>query len=224
MAEQEKKCLLETEAIVLLKAYDIVYPEHAIASSKEEARTQADSIGFPVVLKVVSPEIIHKSDAGGVRVNLRSPQEVERAYEEIISAVKGYNPAARVLGMLVCKQAAAGQEVIIGALKDEIFGAAVMFGLGGIFVEVLGDVTFRVCPVTKGEAKKMIEEIKGFPILSGVRGKAGYDLDALADLLTKVSNLLLEHPEIEELDLNPVRVYEKGVEVLDARVVKADKI
>lgn len=221
--EKEQQVMLETEAITLLKKYDITYPEFSLTQNNEEARLQAERIGYPVVLKVVSPQIIHKSDAGGVKTNLKSPKEVEKAYEEIIRAVKNYDSAAQVLGILVCRQAAEGQEVIIGALHDEIFGPTIMLGLGGIFVEVLGDVTFRACPVSRKEAEKMVREIKGFPLLSGFRGRACYDIEALADILTKVSNLLIDNPEIMELDLNPVRVFEIGAEVLDARVITQRK-
>ena len=219
MSEQTSTFLLEPDAIKLLRGYNIPFPKHALAASPEEARTFAGDIGFPVVMKIVSPDVLHKSDAGGVLVNLIDPDQVEHGYHTLIENVNRHVPGARIKGVLVVEQAQQGVETIIGALDDPTFGATVMFGLGGIFAEVLRDVTFRIAPFEKRDAEQMIREIKGFPLLSGARGAALCDLEAISELLLAVSRLVSEHPEIRELDLNPVRVYEKGLLVLDARVL-----
>ncbi len=211
--------MLEPEAISLLDSYGINYPEYGLARSPAEAVIIADKIGYPVVMKVVSRQVVHKSDVGGVRVGLKDASEVKAAYVKISETVCAAEPSAVIEGILVCKQAQEGVELVIGATQDGIFGPTIMFGLGGVFVEVLKDVSFRICPLKKKDAVEMIEEIKGYPILKGTRGKAALDIEALIELLLKVSNLLMETPGIVEMDFNPVRIYEKGVQVLDVRVL-----
>jgi acyl-CoA synthetase (NDP forming) len=220
MSESSARFITEPEAIRLLEGYGIPYPEHGLARSPQEAARIADELGYPVVMKVVSPEVVHKSDAGGVVVGLGDATSVRAAYEVMVTRVRSATPDARIEGVLVCRQAAEGLEVIVGALDDATFGPTVMFGLGGIFAEVLKDVSFRVIPLELRDAEEMLQEIKGYPVLSGARGQSGCDLHAAAELLLSVSRLVTEHAEIKELDLNPVRLYERGLLVLDARVLE----
>ena len=214
-----KAFLLEPQAIAKLAAYGIPYPRHALAKTAQQAASFAREIGFPVVLKVVSLDAVHKSDMGGVAVNLGSSEKVEAAFQQILERVKKHNPTAVIEGILVVQQAPAGIEIIVGALDDPTFGPTVMFGLGGIFAEVLKDVTFRVAPLEQRDAEEMVREIKGFPMLSGVRGSAPSDIKAIVDLLLSVSQMVTDNPELKELDLNPVRVYENGLLALDARML-----
>ena len=179
----------------------------------------ADTIGYPVVLKILSPDVIHKSDVGGVIVNVKDADAVREGYQSIISNVKKHVGKARIRGIFVEEFAPAGVEVIIGAIKDPQFGPALMFGLGGIFVEVLKDVSFRVAPITKYDAQEMLQEIKGYPILTGVRGQEPRDTGALVDILLKVSKLVIDYPAINQLDLNPVFSYSKGAKCVDARII-----
>lgn len=211
--------LLEPEAIQLLQAYGIPYPSHGVARSADEAIEIADRLGYPVVLKIVSPDVVHKSDAGGVAVGLENAGSVRDAYDQLLTAVGDHVPEAEVQGVLVCEQAPSGLEVIVGGLREVLFGPTVMFGLGGILVEVLQDVSFRVAPLEQRDAEEMLHEIQGYPLLAGVRGREGCDTGALVDLLGKVSRLMMERPDIQELDMNPVRVYEQGLLALDVRVL-----
>jgi acyl-CoA synthetase (NDP forming) len=219
MSEPESHFLLEPEAISILEQYAIPYPAYDVAHNPEEAAKIAAKIGFPVVLKIVSPDAVHKSDVGGVMVGLQDAAGVRQGYTGLIEKVRSKVSQAHIEGILVCKQAPAGAEVIIGGLIDPTFGQTIMFGLGGIFTEVLKDVSFRIAPLERRDAEEMIREIQGYPLLSGVRGQAACDLEALVDLLLSVSRMVMEHPEIRELDLNPVRLYEKGLLVLDARIL-----
>lgn len=217
--KENRKALLESEAKTIVKEYGINVPKFQVATNEKEAAKIAAEFGFPIVAKIVSPEIIHKSDAGGVKVNLKSAAEVEAAYKTIIENAKKYNPKANIIGVLVMEMAPAGTEVIVGAVKDPQFGATIMFGLGGIFVELLKDVTFKIAPVNVEEAKEMITSLKAFPLLKGYRNTPPADLDALAEILVCVSKLLIAHPEIKELDLNPVMAYAKGASTVDARII-----
>ena len=223
MSELVGRMLPEPEAAALLGEYGIAYPEHAYAQNADEAAEIAGRIGYPVVLKVVSPDAVHKSDLGGVAMGIEDSGGVALAYEGIVRSVRGRAADAEIAGMLVCKQAPPGLEVIVGGLQDVMFGPAVMFGLGGIFAEVLKDITFRVVPIERVDAEDMIQEIRGYPLLAGTRGHGGYDVEALVDLLLAVSRLMAECTEIEELDLNPVRVYERGLMALDARILLAGR-
>jgi len=216
-----RKYLLESEAKEVCYLYDIPVVKTIVARSKEEAVKIANEMGYPVVLKILSPDILHKSDVGGVKVNLKSAGEVAKAYDEIMESVRKAKPDARIIGVTVQEMAPEGLEVIIGGIKDEFFGHAVMFGLGGIFVEILKDVAFGIVPLTRRDDEEMIREIKSYPVLEGARGLPPRDINALVDTILKVSTLLQENPEIKEMDLNPTRVYEKGkgVKVLDARII-----
>jgi len=211
--------LLEPEAIKLLEKYNICYPKNKYITKKDEINIALSDLMFPIVMKIVSPNIIHKSDAGGVVVNINSRSEAKKAYNQIINSVKKHNPNVEIKGILICEQAEKGEDVIIGTVVDDIFGPTIMFGLGGIFVEVLKDVTFRVCPIDKKEALIMIQEIKGYEILKGARGQSPLDIDSLAELLSKVSLIVVNNENIKEIDINKVRVYENEVKVLDARVI-----
>lgn len=217
--KEGRKALLEPEAKTICSEYGIIVTKFKMATNEKEASKAADEIGYPVVLKITSPEIIHKSDAGGVLVNLKTPQEVENGYKKIIENAKKYNPAAHIVGVLVQEMAPQSTETIVGAIKDPQFGQTVMFGLGGIFVELLKDVSFRVAPLTTDDAKEMITQLKAYPLLKGFRNTPPADIDALANVLIAVSKLVMDHPEIKELDLNPVLAYQKGAKTVDARII-----
>ena len=211
--------LTEIESKVLLSEAGIPFNETKLAISKQEATGMSKKLGFPVALKIVSPEITHKSDAGGVKLGLKTSRQVEAAYEEILSAVKQKYPHAVIDGISVQKMARPGIEVIVGMTKDAQFGPVLMFGLGGILVELLKDVSFRIVPLEREDAREMIREIKGYPLLEGYRGREPADLSALEEILFKVSRFVDDHPEIKELDLNPIFAYKDGAVAVDARVI-----
>lgn len=215
--------LLESEAKEILSLLGLRVPEYRVVRSLREAVCAAEEIGYPVVLKVVSEEIIHKTEAGGIKLDLRSKEEVESAYKALIAAVTRAHPRARLRGVLVTKFIAEGTEVIIGATHDPSFGPTVMFGLGGIYVEVLKDVVFRVAPITPAEAREMVREPRSAALLRGVRGEPKKDIEALAEALYRVSVLVDKVREITELDINPLRVLPagEGCLVLDARMTIA---
>jgi acetyl-CoA synthetase (ADP-forming) len=219
-AEKEgRKVLLEPEAKAICAEYNIPVTRFEVASNEKEAQKFASEIGYPVVLKIVSPEIIHKSDAGGVMVDLRNPADVRKAYVKIIENVKKYDSQAKIVGVLVQEMAPQATEVIVGAIKDPQFGPTIMVGLGGIFVEIFKDVNFRIAPLNAEDAKEMITELKAYPLLKGFRNTPPADIEALVEILCSTSRLVMEHPEIKELDLNPVMVYEKGAKTVDARII-----
>ena len=211
--------LTEIESKQILKEAGIDTTEIRLAKSKEEAISLSKEIGFPVALKIVSPDVLHKSDAGGVKLGLNSKQEVAKAFDDIISAIKAHEPKAKIEGVAVQNMARPGTEVIIGMYKDAQFGPVLMFGLGGIFVEVLKDVSFRIVPLTKRDAREMIKEIKGHPILEGYRGQEPANIGVLEDFLLKVSDFVERRPEIKELDINPIFAYSDGALAVDARVI-----
>ena len=214
-----RKALLETEAKAICMEYAIPVTTFKLAKSEEEAAEFAGQIGFPVVLKIVSPDIIHKSDAGGVMVNLKSAVEVRNAYGKILENAKKYDVAAKIVGVLVQEMAPQSTEVIVGAIKDPQFGQTLMFGLGGIFVELLNDVTFRVAPITQEDAQEMVTKVKAYPLLKGYRNTPPADIDAIVNILLNTSRLMMDNPEIKELDLNPIMAYEKGAKTVDARII-----
>ncbi|MBE3127091.1 MAG: acetate--CoA ligase family protein, partial [Candidatus Atribacteria bacterium] len=218
-AKKEKRSLLETEAKELLKEYGISVPDFKLIKSEEEISGLAKEINFPITMKIVSPDIIHKTDAGGVKVNIKDEKEAKLAYQEIISKAKKYNKEAQIFGVITYSMIPQTTEIIIGIMQDPHFGPVIMFGLGGIFVEVLKDISFRILPIEERDAEEMINEIKGFKILKGVRGEGPKDIKAIKNLLLKISQLALENPEISEIDLNPVFIFEKGLQVIDARMV-----
>lgn len=217
--KEGRKSLLETEAKAVCMEYGIPVTKFELAKNEAEAVSLADGLGYPVVLKIVSPEIIHKSDVGGVMVDLKDANSVRNAYNQILNNVKKHDAKARITGILVQEMAPSSTEVIVGAIKDPQFGPAVMFGLGGIFVEVLKDVTFRIAPITEDEACEMMSEVKAYPLLKGYRNTPPADLEAIAKILLNTSRLVTDHSEIKELDLNPIMVYEKGAKTVDARII-----
>ena len=217
--KEKRKFLLETEAKTICTEYGIPVTKFLVAKNAEEAVKFAEKIGYPVVMKIVSPDVIHKFDVGGVVINLKTAKEVESAFKKILENVKKHNPNAKIIGITVQEMAPASTEVIVGAIKDPQFGQTLMFGLGGIFVEILKDVTFRIAPITEQEAKEMITEVKAYPLLQGYRGQPPADVDAIVKILLATSKLIMDHPQIKELDLNPVIVYEKGAKTVDARII-----
>jgi acetyl-CoA synthetase (ADP-forming) len=217
--KEGRKSLLETEAKAVCIEYGIPVTKFELAKSEAQAVKFAEKIGYPVVLKIVSPDVVHKSDVGGVAVNLKDSKSVREAYRQILKNVKKHNAKAKIVGVLVQEMAPQSTEVIVGVTKDPQFGPAIMFGLGGIFVEVLKDVTFRIAPITKDEAREMITEVKAYPLLKGYRNSPPADIAAIVGILLKTSKLAMEHQEIKELDLNPVMVYEKGAKTVDARII-----
>jgi len=219
-AEGRKK-LLEHEAYEVLRAHDLPVPKAGLAKNIEEAVNIAESIGYPVVLKIVSPDIVHKSDVGGVKIGLRSPDEVREAFRSIISNVKVKAPSAKVVGVLIQEMVPEGLEVIVGSTRDPTFGPVLMFGLGGIFVEVLKDVSFRIAPVTKYDAETMLTEIRAAKILDGYRGTPPRDKKALIDIIVMLSKFMENHELVTDVDLNPIMSFEegKGAKIADARVL-----
>lgn len=224
--EDGRDSLTEIEAKQVFAAYGLPVTKNALAKNEDEAVKLAEEIGFPIVMKIVSPDILHKSDAGGVKVNLKNTEEIRSAFKTIMDNAKAYKADADIHGVVIQEMAPWGTEVILGSVNDPTFGPTMMFGLGGIFVEVLKDVTFRVAPVSQGQAMRMLGEIRGAPILAGVRGEAPRDREKLADTVTRYATMILDlADEISESDANPVLVYEegKGVKVVDARIILKKK-
>jgi len=211
LTEVESKQLLEEAGINVIKA--------KLATTMKEAVALSKGMGFPVVLKIASSDVVHKSDAGGVKLDLKNATQVEKAYREIMASIKEKFPKAAIGGVSVQPMAKPGVEVIIGMSKDAQFGPVLMFGLGGILVEILKDVSFRIVPLVRRDAREMIREIKGYPVLEGYRGKEPADVSALEDMLLKVSDFVEKNPDIKELDLNPVFAHRDGAVAVDARVV-----
>jgi acyl-CoA synthetase (NDP forming) len=218
-AKKEKRSLLETEAKELLREYKIPVPAFKLIKNEEEISKIREAIGYPIVMKIVSPDIIHKSDAGGVKVGIKNEEEANIAYQDIMYSVKKYKREAKITGVIAYKIIPQATEIIIGMMKDPHFGPVAMFGLGGIFVEVLKDVSFRIIPLEERDAREMITEIKGYKILKGARGEFPKDIKAIREVLMKVSKLTMENPEISEIDLNPIFVFENGIQVVDARMI-----
>lgn len=213
---QGRRILSVDEALQVIKSYRIPVVEGKLVKTAEEAVEFANSFGYPVVLKLVSKNVTHKTDIGCVFLNLRSEVELRNAFRQIIINAK--KAKAKIDGMLVQRMVGGGQCVIVGGKKDMQFGQTIAFGLGGIFVEVFDDMSFRVVPINKKDAESMIKEIKGYKILSGFRGKA-YDVNALINILLKASKLLEENQNIAELDINPVIALRKGALAVDARII-----
>ncbi len=221
-----RNALTEIEAKQVFSAYGLPVTSTSLAKTEDEAVALAKQVGFPVVMKIVSPEILHKSDAGGVKVNVKDEAAVREAFATIMKNAKAYNANANIHGIAVQEMAPWGTEVILGSTTDPTFGPTVMFGLGGIFVEVLKDVTFRVTPVSEDQADEMLSEIRGAPIIAGARGEAPRDRKALSETIVAYSNMILElKDEVAESDANPVLVYEagKGLKVVDARIILTKK-
>ena len=219
-AKKENRTILtEIEAKNIFADAGINCTETKLAATKEEAVSLSEEFGYPVVLKVSSVDITHKSDAGGVKVNLKDKAAVEQAYDDIMASCTAKYPDAEIEGVSVQGMAKAGTEVIIGMTQDPSFGPVLMFGLGGIFVEVLKDVAFRVIPIEECDAEDMINEIKGKRLLEGYRGQEPADVAYLQQMLLKLSDFVNATPEIEEIDMNPVFCYKDGAVVVDARII-----
>ena len=235
-SDEGKACLLATSFLAdkehnltehqgkeLLALYDIPVTKEEIATSEGHAVSIGESIGYPLAMKINSPDILHKTEAGGLKLNIKNKNELVSAYHEVLKNAGNYNPKAHINGVLVQEMVSGGTEVIVGINNDPQFGPTIMFGLGGVFVEILKDVSLRIAPITREEAFEMIEEIKGYKILAGARGKAKADIKAIADVLVKVSRLAIDlEDQICELDINPLLVLHEGegVRVADALVIK----
>src|SRR5579863_1998224 len=215
----QRQALTAPEARIVCEAYGIAIPKEGLATDAVAAVTLANRIGYPVVMKIVSPDILHKTEAGGVLVNVKSSDQVAQGFATIIEPARRYDPKAQILGVQIQQMLLGGQEIIIGAVTDPAFGKLVAFGLGGILVEVLKDITFRLAPVSRAEALSMLDGIAAAEILRGVRGATAVDRDALASMIERVGALVSDFPEISELDLNPVFASEHGAIAADVRVV-----
>jgi len=217
--KERRTSLTEVEAKEILRNAGIPVIETKLARTKKEAVSISKKMGFPIALKIASPDVMHKSDTGGVKLNLKNNAQVSKAYTDIIFVVKKSYPKAKIEGVSVQKMARPGIEVIIGVTKDAQFGPVLMFGLGGILVEVLKDVSFRIVPISRRDASEMIREIKGYPVLEGYRGQEPADIAYLEELIMKVSDLVEKNPQIKELDLNPIFAYRDGALAVDARII-----
>jgi acyl-CoA synthetase (NDP forming) len=216
---EKRRELTELEAKNVLDEYDVPVIQTELARSPSEAVKLANELQYPVVLKIASPDILHKVDAGGVKTFLRTDEEVTSAFSEILDNAKRYNPDARILGLTVQHHIPRGVEVIIGGLRDPVFGPCVMFGMGGTWVEVMNDVSFRLAPTKQKSALAMIQEIKAYPLLNQYRGSEGVDIKGIADIIVKVSKLIYENEIIAEIDVNPVFARIESSIAVDARIV-----
>lgn len=213
--------LLEHQANRLLEAAGTPFPAYRFAATRQEAIDAAEEIGYPVVLKIISQDVLHKSEVGGVKLGLNTSEAVARAFDEVVANARQFKHDACIAGALLTKmEEGSGVEVIIGGLNDPTFGPTLMFGLGGVYVEVMRDVSFRVCPITPDDADQMIRELDGFPLLAGVRGGKPMNLESLRAALLNVSAFLMANPRIAQLDLNPIKVHQRGLSVLDARIIQ----
>ncbi len=213
--------LMEFESKQVLAAWGVPVNRTELARDLSEAVKVAREVRYPLVLKITSPDIIHKSEAKGIKVGLSSELELRQSFGELIDNARAYKPDAKILGVTIQEYLSPAREVIVGALQDPSFGATVMFGLGGVWVEVLKDISFRLAPLSAEDAREMIQEIKGYPVLAGIRGAPQADVNALVDIIQKVGQLVHEFPEITEMDLNPIFAFDdgKGAVVADARII-----
>ncbi|MCM2466191.1 acetate--CoA ligase family protein [Methanoculleus oceani] len=218
-----KRMLSEFESYNLLKQYGVPVPDHAIVQTAAEAGKAAEKIGFPVVMKIHSPQIIHKSDAGGVIVSIGSKQAAEEAFAKIVGNAKAYNPEAEIRGVIVEQQAAPGLELIIGGKTDPAFGKVLTFGMGGTLVELMKDVTLRILPVSEEAIRKMVREIHGYPIIQGYRGMKPRDEETLVKVMWAINRFFSENTSVVEFDINPIRLYESGACIVDARIFVDDE-
>ena len=212
------KRLTEFEAKKVLKKYGIPITKEFLAKIPGDAKKYAKKIGYPVAMKIQSPDMLHKTDVGGVALNIKNEEELLKAFERIMKNAKKHDSKAKILGIVIQEMVSADRKCIVGSNNDLQFGPVIMFGLGGIFVEVLKDVSFRIIPIERKDAKEMISEIKTYEILKGVRGQKPINFRALEDTLLKVSKMVWKE-KIDELDINPLFVDEKGVKAADARII-----
>lgn len=215
--------LNEIESKRILKQAGITITEPLLAKSSSEAVTLAGRFGYPVVLKIISDDIIHKSDAGGVVTNLTDSESVEQAYTSMMTSIRQKYPQAVIDGISVQSQAPKGVEIIIGMTRDPQFGPAIMFGLGGVLVEIFNDVSLRIAPLNREDTSEMLHELKSYKLLQGYRGQPKVDTDILEDWLLKVSDLVMKNPRIKELDINPIFAYAQGAIAVDARILLEDE-
>lgn len=217
--KEGRSLMLANEAQQICNLHHIPTPRSYMTSSSHEAVLKSKDIGFPVVLKVISPQILHKSDVGGVILNIRDEKELETQYEKLVVEIAKREPSAKVLGVSIEKMMPPSTEVIVGGMRDRQFGPSIMFGIGGIFTEIYDDVAFRVAPIDKIDASNLVHDLKGSKMLEGARGKPPADLDSIINILINVSDLMMEHGAINQLDLNPVIVYSDGACAVDSRII-----
>ena len=208
----------EQESKEILAAYGFTIPQSKLARSSDEAISAASIIGYPVVMKVVSPDIIHKSDIGGVKIGLTGPSQVKDTYELMMMRIREREPSARLQGVLIQEMVAEGREIIVGMTRDPQFGPMLMFGLGGIYVEVLRDVSFQLAPITSDEALEMLLGTKTYKLLQGVRGEKSVDMQLVAECIQRISQLSMDFPQIKEMDINPLKISSEGATAVDARI------
>jgi succinyl-CoA synthetase beta subunit len=221
--KEGRSSLLIDESQHICDYHHIPTPKSQVATSVNEAFQKAKEISFPVALKIISPQILHKSDVGGVILNIGEEKQLRNQYEKLIEEVRRKMPSAYVAGVLVEKMMPAATELIVGGISDSQFGPSIMFGIGGVFAEVYDDVAFRVAPIDRIDAESLVHELKGSKILEGFRGKPDADLDSITRLLVDVSDLMMMHNAINQLDLNPVIVYPDGVCAVDSRIIIGKK-
>jgi acyl-CoA synthetase (NDP forming) len=214
-----RSSLMIDEAYRICNLHHIPTPKPEMVIRLQEAVERANEIGYPVALKIISPQILHKSDVGGVVLNVGNEKQLRTEYEKLLAEVNRREPSAKVTGVLVEKMMAPSTEVIVGGIRDSQFGPAVMFGMGGMFTEVYDDVAFRVAPIDRVDALNLIHGLKGSKVLEGIRGKPPADLDSVIKVLINVSDLMMEHDAVKQLDLNPVIVYSDAVCAVDSRII-----
>jgi acetyl-CoA synthetase (ADP-forming) len=224
ISSEGRRELTELEAKRVLEGYNIPVVQTELATNESEAIELSETLEYPVVLKIASLDILHKVDAGGVKTALKNSNEVANAFNDIIESAKKYDPSARILGVTVQHHIPRGVEVIVGGLKDPIFGPCVMFGMGGTWVEVMNDVSFRLAPTDINNANRMIKEIKAYPLLTRYRGSEGVDISGIADIIVKISTLMHENSIISEVDVNPVFARVDSTIAVDARIVLEEQI
>ena len=217
----EKMVWAEHDTRPILAAYGIPLVEGGLVNSINDGLKLANSLGYPIVMKVASEQLLHKSEAGVVKVGIENDQEFTETYNLLISHAKEFNPNARIDGILIEKMAAKGEEVIVGMKRDPGFGPMLMFGMGGVFVELFKDVAFRIAPIGKEDAEQMIQETKAFQLLNGWRGGEKYDIKAITNIILRLSQLAIDFPQIQEIEINPLRIYPdgKGALGLDCRMI-----
>ena len=217
--EEKRTFLLEHEAAQVCEGYGLSLPAGSFAQDKEQAVSIAQELGYPVVMKVVSPQVIHKSEVEGVRVGIANEEELLESWDSISASVMSHEPNAEIRGQFIVGMAGEGVETIVGLKRDDTFGPVVMFGIGGIFVELYKDVSFRLCPLADSEVEAMVHDVKGHKLLKGFRGGPEADMEALKQVILTVCSMGTDNPEIASIDLNPVRVNENGALALDTRII-----
>jgi acetyltransferase len=220
--KEGKSILTLEEARWIMELSGIPFNKSGFAESEDEAVALANEMGYPIAMKIVSQQIVHKTESGGVKLGIDSEEELRKAYKDIMKSVKENEPDAEIEGMSV-DEMVIGTELIIGTTVDPQFGHMIMFGIGGIFVEIYEDVSFRLIPISRGDAKEMLHEIKGKPLLDGARGRPKVDEKQMIDILMTISELVSAYPDIQEMDLNPLMATEKGVVAVDARLILKGK-